>query len=122
MPPVVCRKIGAPDLDALGGEIVLDAIGAREAGDTEERGKCSVIPERGLHRCYSVVDLLPGALYRHSVHVQRMILGVGADAMPGVAELAHAFRIGLGHAADGEESRRHALRGENVENLIAVVW
>src|SRR5712671_6059917 len=57
MSPVVCQKIGAPDLDALGGEIVLDAVGARQPGDTKERGKCCVIPERGLHRCYSVVDL-----------------------------------------------------------------
>src|SRR5258705_3154199 len=62
MPPVVRRKISAPDLDALGGEIVLDAIGAREAGDAKERGKRGVIPERGLHRCYSLVDLPSGGL------------------------------------------------------------
>ena len=120
MPPVVCQKIRAPDLDALGGEVVLDAVGARQPGDPKERSKCSVIPERGLHRCYSVVDLLPGALDRHFLHVQGMILGVGTDAVAGVTELAHAFRIGLGHAADGEEGRLHALRGQNVENLIAV--
>src|SRR6266851_6493200 len=54
MPPVVCWKIGAPDLDAPGGEIVLNAIGARQPGNPKERGKCSVIAERGLHRCYSV--------------------------------------------------------------------
>src|SRR5258708_34091338 len=101
MSPVVCQKIGAPDLDALGGEIVLDAVGARQPGDPKERSKCSVIPERGLHRCYSVVDLLPGALDRHSLHAQRMILGVGAGAVAGAARLAPAFRMVLGHAADG---------------------
>ena len=40
--------------------------------------------------------------------------------MAGVAELADAFRSGLGHAADDEEGRLHALRGKNVQNLIAV--
>ncbi len=49
-----------------------------------------------------------------------MILGVGADAMAGIAELADAFRSGVGHVADNEEGRLHALRGENVQNLIAV--
>src|SRR6476659_8671717 len=49
-----------------------------------------------------------------------MILGVGAYAMAGVAELADAFRSSLGHAADGEEGCLYALRGENVQNLIAV--
>jgi len=73
MPPVVRQKIGAPDLDALGGEIVLDAVGARQAGDTKERGKCCVITERGLHRCYSFVDLLPGALDRHSLATRRSV-------------------------------------------------
>ncbi len=34
MVPVVGRKIGAPDLDALRGEIVLDGFGARQTGDT----------------------------------------------------------------------------------------
>src|SRR6478736_8999850 len=49
-----------------------------------------------------------------------MILGVGTYAMAGVAELADAFRSSLGHAADGEEGCLYALRGENVQNLIAV--
>src|ERR1700674_5295214 len=46
MPPVVSRKIGAPGLDALRGEIVLHSFGAREAGDTKERGERSVISKR----------------------------------------------------------------------------
>ncbi len=39
---------------------------------------------------------------------------------PASRELAHAFRIGRSHAADLEEGRLHAFRGENVQNLIAV--
>ncbi len=41
--------------------------------------------------------------------------------MAGVAELADAFRIGLGHAADLEEGRLDAFRGENFQNLITVM-
>ena len=101
MPPVVRRKIGAPDLNALRGQIVLDSVGAQQAGDTKERGKCgvSVVPKGRLHRCNPVVDLLLGAFDRHVVHAERMILGVGADGMAGVAELADAFRIGPGPCA-----------------------
>ena len=79
-----------------------------------------VIAKRRFDRCDAVVDLLPGALDRHPVHAQRMVLAVGADGMAGVAQLADAFRIRLGHAADDEEGRLDALRGENLQNLIAV--
>ena len=79
-----------------------------------------VIAKRRLDRGDAVIDLLLGALDRHPVHAQRMILAVGADGMAGVAELADAFRKGLGHAADVEEGRLDALRGENFQNLIAV--
>ena len=50
-----------------------------------------------------------------------MILAVGADAMAGIADFADTFGEGLGHAADDEEGRLHALRGENIQNPIAVV-
>ena len=76
--------------------------------------KCRVIAERRLDRGDAVVDLLPGALDRHPVHGERMVLAVGADGMAGVAQLADAFRKGLGHAADLEEGRLDALRGENL--------
>src|ERR1700752_4442080 len=49
-----------------------------------------------------------------------MVLGVGRNRMPGIEQLAHAFRVGLGLAPDQEEGRLHALRGEDVEDLVAV--
>ena len=57
---------------------------------------CRVVPQGRLHRGNAIVDLLFGAFDRHAVHVERMILGVGADGMAGVAKLADAFRIGAG--------------------------
>ena len=45
---------------------------------------------------------------------------MGADAVAGRDQLADAFRIGLRHPADLEEGCLHALRGEDVENLVAV--
>ena len=50
-----------------------------------------------------------------------MVLAVGADGVAGVAELADAFGIFPGHAADDEEGRLHALRGEDFQHLVAVV-
>src|SRR5436305_15150158 len=49
-----------------------------------------------------------------------MILGMRAEAMAGFDQLANAFRIGLRHAADDEEGRLNALRGEDRKNLAAV--
>ena len=45
---------------------------------------------------------------------------MGADAVTGFDQFADTFRIALRHAADREEGRFHALRGENSENLVAV--
>ena len=67
-------------------------------------------PSAAFDRGDAVVDLLPGALDRHLVHGERMVLAVGADGVAGVAELADAFRIGSRHLADHEEGRLHALR------------
>ena len=96
MAPVVGREIRAPDLDALGRQIVLDRVGAEQAGDAEERR------ERGPSPSAAVTDAMPSSisclarLDRHFVHAQRMVLAVGADGVAGSRELADAFRIGLG--------------------------
>ncbi len=119
-PPVVGRKICAPDLDTERRQIVLDGPGAPQARHPEERRKPTAIAKRCRNRGYPIVDLGPRALDGKFIEAQRMILGVGADAVTGVAEFADAFRIGSGHAADGEEGRLYALRRENSQNLIAV--
>ena len=69
MPPVVGRKIGAPDLDAFGCGIFLDDFGAAEAGNAEERRRRGAVAERCGHRRDAVLDLLLGAFERQLVHV-----------------------------------------------------
>src|SRR3954451_8861644 len=103
MMPIIGRKIRAPGLDALGSEIVLDAGGAQQARNAEERRRSALIAERGGGRGDAVVDFLPGALDRHPVHAERMILAVGADAVAGIADAADAFGKAPRHAADDEE-------------------
>ena len=49
-----------------------------------------------------------------------MVLGVGRNGVAGVANLAHAFRIGFGLTSDQEEGRLGAMGGENGQNLVAV--
>ena len=98
----------------------LDPFGAREAGHAKERGRRSAVSQRRRHRCNALVDFLPDAFDRQAVHAGRMILGVGRDGVAGVADLAHAFRIGLGLTADQEEGRLHALGGQDFQNPVAV--
>src|SRR4051794_14267861 len=103
MPPVVGRKIGAPGLDTLCSEILLYGFGAEQAGNAEERRRGVVLAECRRGRGDAVVDLLLRALNRHPVHAERVILGMGADTMAGIADFADAFRIVACHPADDEE-------------------
>ena len=119
--PVVGREIRAPDLDALGFRIGLDGVVAAEAGNAEERRGFRAIAKGCRHRGDAVVDFLLRAFERHPLHVRRMILGVGGNRVAGIAHPAHAFRIGPGLRSDQEEGRLHALRGENIQHLIAVL-
>ncbi len=120
--PIVCQEIGTPDLDALFGQIVLDVVRSQKPRNSEERGQrfVGILAERCFHRCDTLIDLLLGAVDRHVVHAQRMILGVGADGVAGIAELADTLGRFLGLVPDGEENRLDALRGEDFQNLIAV--
>ena len=74
----------------------------------------------------AVTDAMPSSIScsdafdRQAVHAGRMILAVGGDGVAGVADLAHAFRIGLGLTADQEEGRLHALGGQDFQNPVAV--
>ena len=122
MAPVVGGEIGAPHLDALRCQTVLDRFGAQQAGNAKERRQrfVGIGSERRLDRSDTVIDLRLGALDRHLVHGERMIPAMGADGVAGVAQLADAFRETLRHLADQEEVRLDALRGENGEDLIAV--
>ena len=74
----------------------------------------------------AVTDAMPSSIsclacaIRHLVAGERMVLAVGADGVAGVAQLAHAFRIGVGLLADQEERRLDAVGGENLQDLVAV--
>ena len=59
MPPVIGRKIRAPDLHTQRARVVLDRFGAHQPGDAHERGKRSVIAQGRLYRGNAVVDFLP---------------------------------------------------------------
>ena len=74
----------------------------------------------------AVTDAMPCSISclerveRQPIHAGRMVLAVGGHGVAGVAHLAHAFRIGVGLTSDQEEGRLDAMRGENVQNLVAV--
>src|ERR1700737_3914532 len=56
MPPVVSQKIGAQGLDALWGEIVLDAFGARKAGERKNGGSAASSPSAAF------TDAIPSSI------------------------------------------------------------
>ncbi len=78
------------------------------------------IAERGAYIGDAVVDLLPHFLARQFLHARRMILGVRADGMPFLVDPADPCGIGPRHLADQEIRGLHALRGENVEDLVGI--
>ncbi len=50
----------------------------------------------------------------------RMILAVRADRVTFLVDAAHGGGEGAGHLTDQEVSRFHALRSENVEDLVGI--
>ena len=120
MAPVVGREVGAPDLDAARDQKVLDAFGAHQAGNAEERRELGRIGHRGRGPLDAAVDLRLGFVDRHPVECQRMVHAVGADGVARRDQLAHAFRVRLGLFADDEEGRLDALVVEHLEDLVGI--
>ncbi|MHC2265920.1 hypothetical protein ACVILJ_001303 [Bradyrhizobium diazoefficiens] len=120
VPPVVGGEIGAPDLDAARDQIVLDALGAHQAGNAEERCELGRIGHRGRGPFDAAVDLGLEFFDSHPVERQRMVHAVRADGVARRDKLAHPFRIRLGLAADDEEGRLDALVGEDLEHLVGI--
>ncbi len=44
--PIVGQEVGAPDLEIPGREIALDAVGAQQTGNAEERRRAGAVAER----------------------------------------------------------------------------
>ena len=72
MPPVVCRKIGAPGLEALRGEIVFDGVGAHPA---RECGRTAQVPSSSPRAAFT--DAIPSSIscLARSIGIRFMVSG-----------------------------------------------
>ena len=107
--------------ECRGGQIFLDRVGAQQPWYAEERRE---LLASSLSAAF--IDAMPSSIscLARSIGIVLMVSGWFwlwvPMVWPASRELADAFRSGLGHAADDEEGRLDALRGENVQHLVAV--
>ena len=70
--PIVGHRVGAENDEGTGGKLLLDRVGARQAGNAKERRQLRRIAECGAHVGDALVDLLAHFL-------DRQLLGIGTD-------------------------------------------
>src|SRR6516165_1284883 len=68
------------------------------------------------------VDFMADFLDRQLAEAQRMVFAMRADRVAFLVDAAHNGGIGASHFANHEVRRLHALRSEDVENLVGIAW
>jgi len=118
--PVVGDYVRAPGHQMLRGQETLVHLGTAEAGNPEERRHGFRVADRGVDRGDPAFDLLLDPRQAQALEAERMIETVRADRMALVVHAPQHPRVGMRHLADNEISRLHALRGERIEDEVAV--
>ena len=118
--PVVGDHVRAPGHQRLLGEIVFHRLRAAKARNAEEGRQRFRVAERGVDRRNAAVDFACDALQGQMLEDQRMVVAMRPD---GVALVVHApdhRGIIARHLADQEVGDLHALRGQRIENDVAI--
>ena len=118
--PIVGVSVGGKYGQPTRREFAFDDIGPRQTGDAEERREIFGIAQCRADVRNAPVDLATHFLDRQLAEPRRMILAVRADSVTFLVDAAHGGGKGAGHLTDQEVSRFHALRSENVEDLVGI--
>jgi hypothetical protein len=98
--------VGAPDLNILRGEVMLDALDAQEAGSAEERRRPGAVAESGRYQRNTLVYLKFRLIQRHPPKGERMAVAVSPNGVARIADAPHVFGEGVGHLANQEKGKR----------------
>ena len=118
--PVVGDHVRAPRHQVLRGEEVLIHVGTAEAGNAEKRRHRFRIANRGIDRGNPTFNFVLDPRQGETFEAERMIEAMCADGVAVIVHAPHHPRVGARHLADQEIGNLHALRGEGIENEVAI--
>ena len=107
--PIVGDGVGAEYHQRTVGQLLLDRVAARQAGNPEEWGEVFLIPQRTAYIRDAAVDLGPNLVDRHLLHAKRMMLAVRADRVSFLVDAPHDGGKFARHFADEKEGSLDAL-------------
>ena len=114
--PIVGDGVGAEYHQRTVGQLLLDRVAARQAGNPEEWGEVFLIPQRSAYIGDAAIDLGPNLVDRHLLHATGMMLSMRPYCVSFFVDASYDCGKFAGHFTDEKKRGFDALGGKDIEH------